>query len=76
MPSLDIAMHAGVTINGRAGDRYRIDYRTDLDGLDQWRFLAEIELPGSSYTYHDPVSAWAPRRHYRAVLVGAPDLRP
>lgn len=69
-------MHAGVTITGRVGQRYRIDYRTDLDGLDEWRALAEIELPSTTFTYYDPEPAAAAHRYYQAVLVGEPDLRP
>jgi len=73
---LDIAMFAGVTIQGRVGDRYRIEFRTDIDAADQWRTLAEIELPTADYIYHDIESAGMPRRYYRAVLVGEPAMQP
>ena len=73
--SLDIEMHAGLTIKGQVGQRFRVEYRTDLDGADEWKGLAEIELSAPEHVYHDLQSSSEPRRYYRAVLVGQADLR-
>jgi hypothetical protein len=64
---LDLQMYPGLTIYGRVGARYKIEYVDNVDA-PKWIELTEIILPGSPHTYSDYT---APRgfRFYRATLV-------
>lgn len=68
-PALQAALHPGVTIVGTVGERYRIDYRLDVEGPETWTALTEIELPTTPFVFYDPTPAQLPRRFYRAVAL-------
>ncbi len=60
-------LYMGLTIHGRIGAEYRIDYQTTAGGL--WTPLTSLFLPESPYLFIDSVPATGPARFYRAVLI-------
>jgi len=71
-PLLGVELYPGIRIEGRAGERYRIEYCSDPTSGEQWQTLAEIELPSDNYVFHDPEPVRNSRRFYRAVALGPP----
>jgi len=64
-PSLDIALHAGLTITGTIGATYEIQYRDALDLNDNWKHLADVTLSSASQLFFDFQPANTERRFYR-----------
>ena len=67
----DIALYAGLTIAGRVGQRYRIDYTTSLNEPVVWTSLSTVTLTSSPMVFFDS-SASAnsqPKHFYRAVSI-------
>ena len=65
---IDLAMYAGVTIFGRVGDQYRIEYANSLNSPN-WTLAETITLPTSPYRWFDIDSPNHPMRYYRAILL-------
>jgi len=67
---IDLRMYAGITIHGRVGDRYRIDFTLDLNANPvNWMEADTITLPGSPHYWFDLGSPGETMRYYRAVLL-------
>ncbi len=60
-------LYMGLTIHGRIGAEYRIDYQTTAGGV--WTPLTTLFLPESPYLFIDSVPATGPARFYRAILI-------
>jgi len=56
-----------VSINGRMGKYYRVDYADRLDGTNQWQPLTTARLLTNGVPVPDPNAAVQSRRFYRAV---------
>ncbi|MBI4658112.1 MAG: immunoglobulin domain-containing protein [Verrucomicrobia bacterium] len=65
---LGLQMYAGLTIVGKAGANYRIDFLNDVKSANNWVTLSNIALPSSTHLFFDLDSPNWPRRFYRAVL--------
>ncbi len=66
---LDIAMYAGITIEGQIGATYQIEYTTNVASSTNWVALTNLTLTASPYLFYDSSSAGQARRYYRAMLV-------
>jgi hypothetical protein len=70
--TLGLKMTPGLTITGRVGTPYRIDYADAFDRTPtstNWHTLTTIFLPTSPFRYFDTSATNAPTRFYRAVGV-------
>jgi hypothetical protein len=65
---LEISLYPVLSLTGRIGDTYRIDYSTNLDPAT-WILLRTIVLTASPQLIVDSESPMSMRRFYRAVLV-------
>jgi len=65
---INLAINPVITITGKAGDNYRIDYTTDLNN-PTWIPLVTNHLTSSMVQVVDPVNALANKRFYRSVNV-------
>jgi hypothetical protein len=65
---LNLNLFAGLTIVGKIGGTYQIDYRTDLNSSN-WTVLTNLVLPSSPYLFIDPQPANGSQRFYRALLL-------
>lgn len=72
---LDIHLYAGLTITGKVGTVYSIDYVPDVSQTNNpnaWRCLEFLQLPASPYLWIDKSAPTTGRRFYRAVVFPAP----
>jgi len=70
---LDLHMYAGVSIKGRVGGTYRIEYTESLATPVQWIALTNIvSLPVTPYVFIDFDSVGQPQRFYRVVSQDCP----
>jgi WD40 repeat protein len=67
--SLDIRLHAGLTVHGVVGQTYRIESKLGLEGESGWTPRATLTLSAPEQVWTDPKPATQPRSIYRAVLV-------
>jgi hypothetical protein len=67
LPAADVALHAGVTVEGSIGSQYGIQYTTALNGTNGWRGLANVILRTPKQIWYDPEPAFNPQRYYRIV---------
>jgi hypothetical protein len=67
LPVADVALHAGVTVEGAIGSQYGIQYTTALSGSNEWRGLANVILTTPKQVWYDPEPASNPQRYYRIV---------
>jgi hypothetical protein len=66
-PTLDIQLYAGLTINGRVGEVFAIEYTTNLDS-GVWIKLTDVTLTATSQLWVDTESPASQQgRFYRAV---------
>jgi len=63
----DIAFFGGVTIDGPANAKYRIEFLSDLANTNSWTSLTNIVHPGGRQFYIDTTSDGRARRFFRAV---------
>jgi len=63
----DIAFFGGVTIDGPANARYRIEFLADITNTNSWTSLTNIVHPGGRQFYIDTTSDGRARRFFRAV---------
>jgi hypothetical protein len=68
-PELALSQYAGITINGTAGLKYRIDYEPAIGPGNAWQELTNLVLTANQALFIDLQSTNAPKRIYRAVLV-------
>jgi probable HAF family extracellular repeat protein len=66
---LDIALFPGLTLNGKVGRSYRIDYLDVLNSTNSWQTLTNFALPVTPYFFIDPRPVGFANRIYRAVLL-------
>lgn len=66
--AVDIAMYAGVAIDGVIGNTYGIQSSTDLNDANSWRGLTNITLKTQTFLWYDSQPAIQPRRYFRVVL--------
>lgn len=67
-PTVALALHAAVTVNGDIGSNYAVEYATAL-APNQWQALTTLTLTNASQTVYDPTPIdAAARRFYRARL--------
>jgi len=71
-PSLDLQLYAGLSIAGKIGTVYSVEYASNLSQTNDWRCLNYLQLPTTHYLWFDPGSASAGNRFYRAVVFAAP----
>jgi len=67
---LAIQTYAGLTITGRVGTVYSVEYVTDLaqtNDASPWRGLEFLQLPASPYLWADKSAPATGQRFYRAV---------
>src|SRR6185369_15429997 len=64
---LDIKLYPGLTITGKVGTVYSIEFVTDLSQTNAWRSLEFFQLPATNYLWFDPAPSATARRFYRAV---------
>jgi formylglycine-generating enzyme required for sulfatase activity len=72
---LDLQLYAGLTITGKVGTVYSVEYVTDLaqtNNANDWRCLEFLQLPASPYLWTDKSIPATGRRFYRAVEFAAP----
>jgi hypothetical protein len=63
----DIAFFGGVTVDGPANARYRLEYLNDVANTNSWLTLTNIVHPGGRQFYIDTSSDGRVRRFFRAV---------
>lgn len=63
---LDIVCVPGLTLEGAAGDQFRIEYVEAIGG-GAWKPLATVTLARSPFVYVDVEALDVPRRLYRAI---------
>jgi hypothetical protein len=63
----DIAFFGGVTIDGPANAKYRIEFLADISNTNSWTSLTNIVHPGGRQFYIDTTSDGRARRFFRAV---------
>lgn len=66
LPSVSVALHAGITIQGTVGRSYTIQSATSLNPPN-WEALTTITLSAPTQVWFDPEPAEHPLRAYRAV---------
>jgi probable HAF family extracellular repeat protein len=66
---LDIAFYPGLTVTGKPGRNYRIDYLDALSATNSWLTLTNFVLPVSPYFFIDPQPVVFANRLYRSVLL-------
>ncbi|NOS69620.1 MAG: hypothetical protein HOP33_06795 [Verrucomicrobia bacterium] len=70
---LELHMYAGVTIKGRVGGTYRVEYTDSFATPILWTALTNIvSLPVTPYVFIDLDSVANPRRFYRVVADACP----
>lgn len=67
-PSIQIALYAGLTIEGEAGRLCQIEYSDDLRNTNNWKSLTNFSLPTDRFLWFDTESPNVTRRYYRATL--------
>src|SRR5258708_5188073 len=67
LPVADVALHAGVIVEGAIGSQYGIQYTTALNGTNGWRGLVNLILSTPRQVWYDPEPAFNPQRYYRIV---------
>jgi hypothetical protein len=65
---LGVTINPVITINGKSGDTYEVDYTTDLNN-PTWIKLNTYKLTSSTLQVIDPTSALSGKRFYRAVFL-------
>ncbi len=63
----DIAFFGGVTIEGPANAKYRLEYLADINNANSWTTLTNIVHAGGKQFYIDTTSPGTQRRFFRAV---------
>ncbi len=63
----DIAFFGGVTIDGPANAKYRIEFLADITNTNSWTSLTNVVHPGGRQFYIDTTSDGRARRFFRAV---------
>ena len=66
MPPMSINMYAGLTLYGKVGSTYEIDYCSNL-AASNWTALTTVVLSNNPYLYIDTNSTYFSHRFYRAV---------
>ena len=66
---LSLKMYAGLTIDGQAGQTYRIEYLEGLKQTNDWQSLTNVTLTDPLYLFIDTESPKNPVRFYRALLL-------
>jgi probable HAF family extracellular repeat protein len=66
--TLGIALYTGLTITGKVGSSYRIDYLDAITAPNTWQVLTNFVLPSSPYLFIDPRPV-AANRFYRSILL-------
>ena len=64
---LSMRTQGRLAIVGPRPQRYRLDYRENLDDGQPWAMLTNFVLPTTAYNYDDTTSTGAPQRFYRLV---------
>jgi hypothetical protein len=68
LPTVALALHAAVTVNGDVGANYTVEYATAL-APNQWQALTTLTLTNASQVVYDPTPVdAAAKRFYRALL--------
>jgi formylglycine-generating enzyme required for sulfatase activity len=69
---LDIETYAGLTITGKVGKVYSVEYVTQLDQQEEWKCLEYVQLLQSPHLWTDKSAPAKAKRFYRAVQMDAP----
>jgi len=74
-PTLEVDLHAVLTIRGTVGTVYSIEYVTDLAQTNDpsaWRCAEYLQLPASPYLWTDESAPATGKRFYRAKVMEPP----
>jgi probable HAF family extracellular repeat protein len=66
---LDLALYPGLSLSGKVGRSYRIDYLDAINPTNSWQVLTNLALPASPYLFIDPRPVVFSNRIYRSVLL-------
>ncbi|MFO1497034.1 MAG: hypothetical protein U1G07_01330 [Verrucomicrobiota bacterium] len=66
---LDLSLYPGLTMVGRVGRKYRVEYLDAINPTNTWQALTNMVLPGSPYFFIDPRPLGFGNRLYRSVLL-------
>src|SRR5690606_25281508 len=66
----DVHSYAGITLRGRPGDQFRLEYQDALDSSGEWHELTEITLTEAVQIWIDYDSPNEAKRFYRATFLG------
>jgi hypothetical protein len=66
---LGLRIYAGLTFSAPVGGVVRIEYRNTVGASNDWRFLTNVLVPTTPYTFLDPASSTIPQRFYRAFVL-------
>jgi hypothetical protein len=65
--TLDIAMYAGLKIQGQVGGQVQVQYVNALGDTNNWLPMATFPFTNSPYIFIDYDSPTQPKRFYRAL---------
>ena len=64
---VELALYAGVAIDGVVGQTYGVQSTTDLADSGSWAGVANVTLSAPKQVWYDAEPASQPRRYYRVV---------
>lgn len=68
-PKLGINIVPMLTITGNPGERFEIQYSTDLGQTDPWKVLSTVSIYNQPVTYFDATAVDQPKRFYRMFKI-------
>lgn len=71
-PTIDIALYAGLTFTGTAGDIATIEATTDLSDPNSWSIVDVVPLKVGPNQWFDAAAPAGGKRFYRATQVAGP----
>ena len=66
----DVNFYAGVTLRGKAGDQFHLEYRNELESPEVWHSITNVTLTASESIWIDYESTAQSNRYYRATFLG------
>jgi hypothetical protein len=66
----DVKLYAGVTLRGEIGDKFKLEYRDQLQNPDVWNVVTNVTLTTSESIWIDYSTPEGTNRFYRATYLG------
>jgi hypothetical protein len=66
----DVRRYAGVTLRGQIGDKFKLEYRDQLDSPETWHEATTVTISASESIWIDYDTPEGTTRFYRATYVG------